>query len=66
MPLGNTPSGNAEMCEVFIFEKKYNFMSTATEHHGFNDALAFAIYCEDQTCRLCGFWLPSLDYGAVT
>lgn len=48
MPLGNTPSGNTEMCEVFIFEKKYNFMSTATEHHGFNDALAFAIYCVDQ------------------
>lgn len=24
-------------------------MSTATEHHGFNDALAFAIHCADQS-----------------
>jgi len=48
IPLGNTPSGNTEMCEVYIFEKKYNFMSTATEHNVFNDALAFAINCADQ------------------
>jgi len=48
VPLGNTPSGNTEMCEVNIFGKKYNFMSTANEHHAFNDALAFALYCTDQ------------------
>ncbi|NBY30565.1 MAG: hypothetical protein EBQ67_07040 [Sphingobacteriia bacterium] len=48
IPLGNTPSGNTEMCEVIIFEKKYSFMGTATEHHSFNDALAFAIHCADQ------------------
>lgn len=48
IPLGNTPSGNTEMCEVNIFGKKYNLMSTANEHHVFNDALAFAIYCADQ------------------
>lgn len=47
-PLGNTPSGNTEMCEVYIFEKKYNLMSTAAEHNVFNDALAFAINCADQ------------------
>lgn len=48
IPLGFTPSGNTEMCEVFIFENKYTLMSTANEHHPFNDALAFAINCEDQ------------------
>jgi predicted 3-demethylubiquinone-9 3-methyltransferase (glyoxalase superfamily) len=48
MPLGNTPSGNTEMCEVSIFEKKYNLMSTAVKHHPFNDAMAFTINCEDQ------------------
>ncbi|MBA3663028.1 MAG: VOC family protein [Bacteroidetes bacterium] len=48
IPLGSTPGGNTEMCEVFIFENKYTLMSTANEHHTFNDALAFAINCEDQ------------------
>ena len=48
IPLGNTPSGNTEMCEVYIFENKYILMSTATEHNVFNDALAFAINCADQ------------------
>lgn len=48
MPLGETPSGNAEMCEVTIFGQKYSFMSTEKEHHVFNDALAFTIYCNDQ------------------
>ncbi|MEI6582874.1 MAG: VOC family protein [Chitinophagia bacterium] len=48
IPLGETPSGNTEMCEVHIFERKYNFMSTAHAHHLFNDALAFAINCKDQ------------------
>lgn len=46
--LGETPSGNTEICEVEIFDQKYNFMSTATSHHEFNDALAFAINCKDQ------------------
>lgn len=48
MPLGETPSGNAEMCEVTIFGQKYLLMSTANEHHSFNDALAFTINCKDQ------------------
>jgi predicted 3-demethylubiquinone-9 3-methyltransferase (glyoxalase superfamily) len=55
IPLGETPSGNAEMCEVHIFEKKYTFMSTANKHHSFNDALAFAINCENQN-EIDKFW----------
>ena len=48
IPLGETPSGNTEMCEAYIFDMKYTLMSTANLHHTFNDALAFALYCEDQ------------------
>jgi predicted 3-demethylubiquinone-9 3-methyltransferase (glyoxalase superfamily) len=48
IPLGQTPSGNTEMCEVKIFGQKYSLMSTEKEHHHFNDALAFTINCEDQ------------------
>jgi predicted 3-demethylubiquinone-9 3-methyltransferase (glyoxalase superfamily) len=48
MPLGQTPSGNTEMCEVNIFGQKYSFMSTEKEHPPFNDALTFTIRCEDQ------------------
>jgi predicted 3-demethylubiquinone-9 3-methyltransferase (glyoxalase superfamily) len=55
MPLGDTPSGNTEMCEVYIFGQKYNFMSTAKKHHAFNDAFAFAINCEDQN-EIDKFW----------
>ncbi len=55
IPLGNTPSGTTEMCEVYIFEKKYTLMSTAKKHHSFNDALAFAIQCKDQN-EIDTFW----------
>ncbi|MCX6264425.1 MAG: VOC family protein [Bacteroidetes bacterium] len=55
MPLGETPTGYTEMCEVHIFERKYNFMSTANPHHLFNDALAFAINCKDQD-EIDKFW----------
>jgi len=48
MPLGETPSGNTEICEVKIFGQKYSIMSTEKEHHQFNDALAFTINCHDQ------------------
>jgi predicted 3-demethylubiquinone-9 3-methyltransferase (glyoxalase superfamily) len=48
VPLGETPSGKAEMCEVTIFGKKYAFMSTAKEHHPLNDAMSLILYCEDQ------------------
>ncbi len=55
IPLGNTPSGNTEMCEVKIFGQKYSLMSTEKEHHQFNDALAFTINCEDQN-EIDKFW----------
>jgi predicted 3-demethylubiquinone-9 3-methyltransferase (glyoxalase superfamily) len=48
MPLGDTPGGNSEITEVKIFGQSYYMMSTAKEHHPFNDALSFTIYCEDQ------------------
>ena len=48
LPLGNTPSGYTEFCEVTIFGQKYSFMSTEKEHYLFNDALAFTINCENQ------------------
>jgi predicted 3-demethylubiquinone-9 3-methyltransferase (glyoxalase superfamily) len=48
MPLGETPSGNTEICEVKIFGQKYFLMSTEKEHHQFNDALVFTINCQDQ------------------
>jgi len=48
MPLGQTPSGNTEMCQVKIFGQTYSMMSTEKPHHTFNDALAFTINCNDQ------------------
>ena len=48
MPLGQTPSGYTEMCQVRIFGITYSFMSTEKEHHSFNDAMALTINCSDQ------------------
>lgn len=48
MPLGQTPSGNAEMCEVTIFGQKFSLMSTEKEHHPLNDAISLMINCEGQ------------------
>lgn len=48
VPLGNTPSGKSELCEVTIFGRKYMFLNTANEHHPLNDAVSLVIYCEDQ------------------
>lgn len=48
MPLGETPSGNTEMCNVKLFGNKYLFMTTAIEHHTFNDTFAIIIHCKDQ------------------
>ncbi len=48
IPLGDTPSGNTEMCEVKIFGQKYVLMSTENEHHALNDAISLIVYCEDQ------------------
>ncbi|MFZ4414116.1 MAG: VOC family protein [Bacteroidales bacterium] len=55
VPLGNTPSGNTEICEVKIFGQNYSIMSTEKEHHQFNDALSFTIYCQDQE-EIDKFW----------
>ncbi len=48
IPLGETPSGLTEMCEVVLFGQKYVFMSTALVHHPLNDAVSFMIHCENQ------------------
>jgi predicted 3-demethylubiquinone-9 3-methyltransferase (glyoxalase superfamily) len=48
MPLGETPSGNAEMTQVSIFGQPYSMMATAQKHHEFNDAFALIINCQNQ------------------
>jgi len=48
IPLGETPGGNAEMCEVQIFGQKLSLLSTENEHHQFNDAVSFILNCENQ------------------
>jgi predicted 3-demethylubiquinone-9 3-methyltransferase (glyoxalase superfamily) len=48
IPLGDTPSGNTEICEVHLFGQKYSLMSTAKEHHQLNDAVSFMINCANQ------------------
>ena len=53
--LGETPSGNTELCEVKIFGQKYSLMCTEKEHHQFNDALALIINCENQK-EIDKFW----------
>ena len=49
IPLGETPGGKTEMCNVSIFGQSYVLMSTALEHHPINDAVSFMINCEDQS-----------------
>lgn len=63
IPLGETPSGNTEMCEVKIFGQRYSLMNTEKEHHRFNDALAFTINCDDQN-EIDKFWNYFTDEGA--
>jgi predicted 3-demethylubiquinone-9 3-methyltransferase (glyoxalase superfamily) len=46
--LGQTPSGYAEMCNIKFFEQEYLIMSTAIEHHKFNDSFALMIFCDNQ------------------
>ena len=55
IPLGQTPSGNTEMCEVEIFGHPYSLMSTEMEHHVLNDAVSFKISCDDQK-EIDHFW----------
>ncbi len=47
-PLGKTPSGNAELCEVSLFKQPYSFMSTEKRHHPLNDAISLSLRCKDQ------------------
>ncbi len=62
IPLGDTPSGNTEICEVHIFGQKYSFMSTAKEHHPLNDAISFVINCEDQN-EIDKYWNYFIQEG---
>ena len=55
VPLGSTPSGNTEICEITIFENQYSFMCTEYEHHPLNDAVSFMIHCDDQN-EIDHFW----------
>lgn len=55
IPLGQTPSGNTELCEVLIFGQKYSLMSTEQDHHAINDAVSFMINCDDQK-EIDHFW----------
>lgn len=48
IPLGVTPSGYTEMCNVKLFGTPYLFMATAIEHHAFNDTFAIMLHCKDQ------------------
>lgn len=48
IPLGDTPSGNAEMCNIVLFENPYWIMSTAKVHQPFNDSFALIIHCNGQ------------------
>jgi len=49
IPLGETPSGYTEMCNIKLFGQEYLLMTTAIEHHKFNDAFAIMIHCDNQT-----------------
>jgi predicted 3-demethylubiquinone-9 3-methyltransferase (glyoxalase superfamily) len=53
--LGETPSGNTEMCEVVVFGQKYTLMCTEDEHHPLNDAISLMINCDDQK-EIDRFW----------
>lgn len=55
IPLGHTPSGNAEMCEFVVFGQRFSLMSTETEHHPLNDAISLMINCEGQK-EIDHFW----------
>lgn len=48
VPLGDTPSGHAEMCEVSFFDNVYSFMCTEIPHNELNDSFAIIVNCEDQ------------------
>lgn len=53
--LGNTPSGNTEICQVEIFGQSYSLMTTEKEHHSLNDAISFMVNCQNQE-EIDHFW----------
>lgn len=55
IPLGQTPNGNAEICEVVFFGQEFSWMSTETEHHPLNDAVSLMINCKNQK-EIDHFW----------
>ncbi len=55
MKLGDTPSGNTEMCSVTFFGQKYSVMCTEKPHQPLNDSFAIIINCEDQN-EIDKFW----------
>jgi predicted 3-demethylubiquinone-9 3-methyltransferase (glyoxalase superfamily) len=55
IPLGKTPSGNTEICEVKIFGQKYSLMCTEKEHQPLNDAFSFTLNCKDQK-EIDSYW----------
>lgn len=48
IPLCETPSGYSERCKIELFGGEYFLMTTAIEHHTFNDTFALMIHCNDQ------------------
>ena len=48
VPLGETPSGYAEMSEVLIFGQTFTVMNTENPHHPLNDAVSLMIHCDGQ------------------
>ncbi len=46
--LGETPSGNSEMCELEIFGQRYSFICTANQHMPFTDVFSLILHCENQ------------------
>ena len=65
IPLGETPSGNAEMCEAILFRQKYSLMSTEKKHHAFNDAVSFTINCENQQ-EIDTYWDYFIQEGTAS
>ncbi len=55
IPLGDTPSGNTEMCQIKLFGLPYSLMATAQEHHPLNDAFSLTLRCSDQN-EIDHFW----------
>jgi predicted 3-demethylubiquinone-9 3-methyltransferase (glyoxalase superfamily) len=48
MPIGETPSGYTEMCEIEIFGQRYSLMCTEKPHNEMNDSFALMIDCDGQ------------------